>query len=160
MVLRVSFVEDAMGRWKKSPPELIARFEAALPRDPHVEPKKMFGYPAAFVSGGFFTGLHEHRVVLRLPADVHAQTKALAGAAAFDPMGGRPMRGWYVVPDAIAGDAKKLGALLAEVLPKLVKHPEQPSAKKRAADKPAAPKKAAPRKPAAKKAAPRRRARG
>lgn len=152
MVLHGSFVEDRMGRWKKSPPELIARFEAALPRDAHVEPKKMFGYPAAFVSGGFFTGLHEHRVVLRLPADVHAQTKALATAAAFDPMGGRPMRGWYVVPDAIAGDTKKLGALLAEVLPKLVKHPEQPSAKKRAAAKPATTKRTSPaRRPAARK---------
>lgn len=139
MVLHGSFVEDTMGRWKKSPPELIARFEAALPRDPNVEPKKMFGYPAAFVSGGFFTGLHEHRVVLRLPADVHAQTKALASAAAFEPMGGRPMRGWYVVPDTITSDAKKLSALLAEVLPKLVKHPEQPSAKKRAPTKQASP---------------------
>lgn len=132
-----------MGRWKKSSPELIARFEAALPRDANVVPRKMFGYPAAFVADGFFTGLHEENVVLRLPADVHAQTKALAKAAAFDPMGGRPMRGWYVVPTAIAGDGKKLGALLAELLPKLVKHPEQPSSKKRAA--PA-------KKPAAKKA--------
>ena len=31
--------------------------------------------------------------------------------------------------------AKKLGALLAELLPQLANHPEQPSAKKRAAPK-------------------------
>jgi hypothetical protein len=134
-----------MPKWKKSSPELIARFEAALPRDPRVAPRKMFGYPAAFVAEGFFIGLHEERVVVRLPADVHAQTKALAKAAAFDPMGGRPMRGWYVVPEAIAGDTKKLGALMLELLPKVAEHPEQPSAAKRKAPAPAK-KKAAPAK--------------
>lgn len=33
-----------MPKWKKSSPALVERFEAALPRDPRVEPKKMFGY--------------------------------------------------------------------------------------------------------------------
>jgi hypothetical protein len=134
-----------MPKWKKSSPALIARFEAALPRDPRVAPRKMFGYPAAFVAEGFFVGLHEENVVLRLPADVHAKTKVLAKAEAFDPMGGRPMRGWYVVPPAIAGDEKKLGSLLLELLVQVADHPEQPSAKKRAGDgvkKPAPKKKA------------------
>lgn len=121
-----------MPKWKESSPELVARFEAALPRDPRITPRKMFGYPASFLSEGFFAGLFEERVVVRLPADVHAKTKALAKAASFDPMGGRPMKGWYVVPDAVAADGKKLGALLAELLPQLANHPEQPSAKKRA----------------------------
>ena len=120
-----------MSTWKKSSPALIARFEAALPRDPRVAPRKMFGYPAAFVAEGFFVGLHEKRVVVRLPADVHAQTKTLAKAAAFAVMPGRPMRGWYVIPEAIVGDAKKLGALLLELLSKVADHPEQPSAAKR-----------------------------
>lgn len=124
-----------MPKWKKSSPALVERFEAALPRDPRVEPKKMFGYPAAFLSEGFFTGLFEESVVVRLPADVHAKTKALAKAGAFDPMGGRPMKGWYVVPEGLSKDAKRLGALLAELLPQLANHPEQPSAKKRAAPK-------------------------
>lgn len=132
-----------MPKWKKSSPALVERFAAALPRDSRVEPKTMFGYPAAFLSEGFFTGLFEESVVVRLPADVHAKTKALAKAEAFDPMGGRPMKGWYVVPEGISKDAKQLGALLAELLPQLANHPEQPSAKKRAAPtkKPAAPKK-------------------
>ena len=117
--------------WKKSSPALIARFKAALPRDPRVAPRTMFGYPAAFVAEGFFVGLHEERVVVRLPADVHAQTKALAKAAAFEVMAGRPMRGWYVIPEAIAGDAEKLGPLLLELLLKVADHPQQPSAAKR-----------------------------
>lgn len=124
-----------MPKWKKSSPALIARFEAALPKDPRVVPKKMFGYPASFVADGFFVGLHEERVVVRLPADVHAKTKALAKAEAFDPMGGRPMKGWYVIPAAIAGDEKKLGALLSTLLEAVADHPEQPSAAKRKAPK-------------------------
>ena len=120
-----------MPTWKKSSPALIARFQEALPRDPRVEPRSMFGYPAAFVAEGYFTGLHEERVVVRLPADVLASTRALAKAEGFAIMRGRPMKGWYVVPEAIAGDAKKLGALLLTLLEKIADHPEQPSAAKR-----------------------------
>lgn len=86
-----------MPKWKKSSPELVARFETALPGDPRITPRKMFGYPASFLSEGFFAGLFEARVVVREPADVHAKTKTLAKAAAFHPMGGRPMEGWYSV---------------------------------------------------------------
>lgn len=64
-----------MPKWKKSSPAIVERFEAALPRDPRVEPRKMFGYPAAFLSGDFFTGLFEESVVVRVPADVHAKTR-------------------------------------------------------------------------------------
>lgn len=52
-----------MPKWKKSSPELVARFETALPRDPRITPRKMFGYPASFLSEGFFAGLFEERVV-------------------------------------------------------------------------------------------------
>ena len=34
--------------WSKSPPDLIARFDAALPGHPGLVRKPMFGYPAAF----------------------------------------------------------------------------------------------------------------
>jgi len=32
-------------RWRKSPPELIAVFDAALPDDRRVQRRSMFGYP-------------------------------------------------------------------------------------------------------------------
>jgi len=44
--------------WRKSPDDLIALFYAALPEDPRVERRKMFGYPCAFVGGNLFSGLH------------------------------------------------------------------------------------------------------
>ncbi len=48
-----------MPTWKKSSPALIAYFDKALPDDPRVERRQMFGYPCAFVNGQLFTGLHQ-----------------------------------------------------------------------------------------------------
>ncbi|MBM3503710.1 MAG: TfoX/Sxy family protein [Alphaproteobacteria bacterium] len=56
-------------QWKKSSPALIARFAAALPDDPKIQRRSMFGYPCSFVNGNFFTGLHQENVVVRLPGD-------------------------------------------------------------------------------------------
>ncbi len=41
----------AGAKWKKSSEELVERFKGALPKDAAIEPKSMFGYPAAFVRG-------------------------------------------------------------------------------------------------------------
>ena len=86
--------------WKKSSPALIARFEEALPRDPRVTPRKMFGYPAAFVGGHMTTGLFEDRWFVRLGADDRAELMALAGAdVVLLPAGGAS-------PEAAAREAK------------------------------------------------------
>jgi hypothetical protein len=39
------------GKWKKSPPALIAVFDAAIAGRPGVVRRRMFGYPAAFLNG-------------------------------------------------------------------------------------------------------------
>jgi TfoX/Sxy family transcriptional regulator of competence genes len=57
-----------MATWKKVPAELAARFDAALPVVADVQRRKMFGCPAAFVNGNLFAGLHEDRLMVRLPA--------------------------------------------------------------------------------------------
>jgi hypothetical protein len=54
-------------------------------------------YPGSFVHGNMFVGLHEDRFVLRL-GEEHVAEARRAGARAFEPMPGRPMKGWYVVP--------------------------------------------------------------
>ena len=68
--------------WRKSPDDLIALFYAALPEDPRVERRKMFGYPCAFVGGNLFTGLHQEDVIVRL-----AEKDRLA---VIDKQGARP----------------------------------------------------------------------
>ena len=99
-------------KFTKPPPELVERFNAALPEHPDLAPKKMFGYPASFVKGNFFTGLHNDNVVIRLPDEVKAKMGELEGAPRFDPMGGRPMKQWWVLPKSVTGDAKKLKAFV------------------------------------------------
>lgn len=56
-----------MATWKKSPPELIAAFDAALAGEASAQRKQMFGYPCAFVNGNMAVGLHEDRVIARVP---------------------------------------------------------------------------------------------
>jgi len=48
-----------MATLKKSPPELVERFAAALPAHPDLVRKPMFGYPAAFVHGNMVCGLFQ-----------------------------------------------------------------------------------------------------
>jgi TfoX/Sxy family transcriptional regulator of competence genes len=58
-----------MANWKKVPPELARRFDAALPRAGAVQRRQMFGCPCAFVNGNMFAGLHEDRLVVRVPGE-------------------------------------------------------------------------------------------
>ena len=124
--------------WKKASPELIERFSAALPRQKDAVPKKMFGYPACFVNGNFFVGLHEENVVLRLPGALKDKFPELAAAHHFDPRStGKGMKDWWVVPQVIARDAMRLGqffeAAYAEVRRLPPKAPKAPRARKKPA---------------------------
>jgi len=84
-------------QWKKTPPELAAKFDKAASKDPKVVRKPMFGYPALFLNGNMFAGTFQDRIVVRLAED--ARLRAMkAGAAQFAPMPGRPMKEYVVVP--------------------------------------------------------------
>ena len=90
--------------WKKSPPELVAAFEALVARRPELAPRKMFGYPAAFVGGHLTTALHEERWIVRLPDDARAELLAEPGAGTFEPMPGRAMKDYVALPPSMAGE--------------------------------------------------------
>jgi TfoX/Sxy family transcriptional regulator of competence genes len=97
-----------MTTWKKSPPELIEAFEKAKPKDPAVNSRPMFGYPALFLGGNMFAGTYQDKIVVRFGAD-----RSFAGARtakAFEPMPGRPMKEYVVVPEAVVKSPAKLRA--------------------------------------------------
>jgi TfoX/Sxy family transcriptional regulator of competence genes len=102
--------------WRKSPDELIALFYAALPDDPRVECRKMFGYPCAFVTGNLFAGLHQESVIVRLAENERAAAIAEQGACMFEPIPGRPMREYIVLPDAALKGRSKLASWLQRAL--------------------------------------------
>ena len=102
-------------QWRKSPQQLIDTFEAVKPGPP-ATPRKMFGYPAAFVNGNMFMGLFQEEMILRLPETVRAELLKVAGARIFEPMPGRPMREYVALPPALLTSQEKLRPWVAKAL--------------------------------------------
>jgi hypothetical protein len=99
--------ERSMPAFSKSPPGLVERFGAILDRYPEAQQKKMFGYHAAFVGGNMATSLFADRWVVRLTPDEIESARA-AGAGAFEPMAGRPMKGFVVIPEGDVDDDERI----------------------------------------------------
>ncbi|HEX3428418.1 MAG TPA: TfoX/Sxy family protein [Candidatus Limnocylindrales bacterium] len=95
--------ERATPSFSKSPPELIERFDEVLGAYPDAVRKKMFGYPAAFIGGNMATGLFADRWVVRLP-DPEIEPAKAAGAGAFEPMPGKPMKSFVTIPASDVDD--------------------------------------------------------
>ena len=99
----------SMPDFTKSPPELVERFDALTSTLPGVERRQMFGYPSLFVGGNLVTGLHKGWWFVRLGEADRAELRQL-GAGPFEPMPGRAMGGYLVLPlDVFADDAAVLG---------------------------------------------------
>jgi len=123
--------DRAMPDWSKSPSELQAAFAAALDRFPEAERRQMFGYPAAFVNGNMWTGLHTTNWVVRLPDAPRAELLAIPGAANFEPMPGRPMTGFALLPPSVRDDPAALHAWLTRAWEAALAMPaKEPKAKK------------------------------
>jgi hypothetical protein len=87
---------DAQARYEAIADDLAARGVVA---------GQMFGMPTLKASGKAIGGLRDEGMVFKLP-DEAARERALAldGAHLFEPMAGRPMREWVVVPTAHADE--------------------------------------------------------
>ena len=94
----------AMPAFTKSSPELQDAFRAALEAYPDAERRQMFGYPAAFANGNMWTGLFKQKWIVRLTAADRDELLALPGALPFEPAPGRPMTGFYALPDDVVAD--------------------------------------------------------
>ena len=90
-----------MATWKPVPADLAATFDAVLPAAPDVERRKMFGCPAAFVNGNLFAGLHEDRLMVRLPSEAAARPCVLMG---------RTMREYALFADALEMPPREMTA--------------------------------------------------
>ena len=76
-----------------------AFFRSRVPDDPRVEVRPMFGNLAAFVNKNMFLALFGPSVAVRLSEGDRADLLEEAGAAAFEPMPGRPMKEYVVLPE-------------------------------------------------------------
>jgi TfoX/Sxy family transcriptional regulator of competence genes len=96
--------EKGSMHWERSPVELSERFVAVTDGLPEIARKKMFGEIAGFVNGNMVTGLHAGRWFVRLTGDAKAEALALPGAGPFEPMPGRPMGDYIVLPPGVVAD--------------------------------------------------------
>jgi hypothetical protein len=85
-------------KYVPSPPELIEFFDRLLPDDPDIKKRKMFGYPCCFINGNLAAGLHADNLLLRLSEADRSAFLKLPESKIFEPMPGRPMKEYVLVP--------------------------------------------------------------
>src|SRR5262249_61136587 len=95
-----------MPTFRKSPPELVARFDELATLAGDADRKQMFGHPTCVLRGNMFMGLHEDSLILRLAEPDRAEFLSRYDAALFEPMPGRPMKEYVVVPPALAASGE------------------------------------------------------
>jgi hypothetical protein len=84
----------------KASPELVARFEDLIDIVPEADRKLVFGSPACLVGGNMFFGVHSAGLFVKLPPDAAEELLAVGGTP-FEPMPGRAMGGFFVLPEEL-----------------------------------------------------------
>ena len=122
-----------MPKIPKSPPELIHRFDAIAADFPRATRRLTFGYPCLYVGGNMISGLFGDRWHVKLGPDERHELESLPGATPFEPVPGRPMTGFTLMPPSVVDDddaihawvgrAVDYGATLPEKAAKSAKKP-------------------------------------
>jgi TfoX/Sxy family transcriptional regulator of competence genes len=93
-------------KWEKAPEEHKTFLEKAM-AGINCEKRLMFGYPAFFINKNMFSGLFQRSIFLRLaPGQIPSLKKKHPSLSALEPMAGRPMKDYFVVPEALYKDEK------------------------------------------------------
>jgi TfoX/Sxy family transcriptional regulator of competence genes len=104
--------------WKKAPTALVD-FITEKMKTIKCDYRKMFGYPAYFINGNMFVGVHGDKLFLILSdADIAEIMKNCENVSAFEPMPGKAMKGYVVLPKSVYSDDK----LFVEYLNKSIKY--------------------------------------
>jgi TfoX/Sxy family transcriptional regulator of competence genes len=122
-------IERTTMKWEKAPEHLKNLLSKATDNMP-CEKRVMFGFPAYFVNTYMFAGLFENEVFLRLsPNQVQSFLAQSVPIRNLEPMKGRPMKDYFVIPESIYRDEAGFKKLLMGSLdyasrmpPKIKKH--------------------------------------
>jgi TfoX/Sxy family transcriptional regulator of competence genes len=97
-----------------APAGMVTLFQRVIQSVPGAQVKKMFGYPAAFLNGNMFAGLYDDYMIVKLaPDDLKAFLQA-HNTHLFEPMPGRPMREYAVIPATVLNAEPELAELLGK----------------------------------------------
>jgi TfoX/Sxy family transcriptional regulator of competence genes len=91
-------------------------FHSVLPDDPSVTVRPMFGNEAAFVNGNMFMGLFGSGMFVRLSEEDRAEFLKRKNAALFEPMKGRPMKEYVMIPEEWRGSSEAVRPWVARSL--------------------------------------------
>jgi hypothetical protein len=99
-----------MPKFTKTSPEIVERFRAALERRaaPDITLKPMFGYQCAWIGGNMLTGLFADEWWVRVSETDRDELLTLPGAHPFEPMPGRAMGRYVVLPSDVAANDETL----------------------------------------------------
>ena len=93
-----------MPKMQKSPPDLVARFDLIADDFPRATRRLTFGYPCLYVGGNMISGLFGSRWHVKLGPDQRHVLEAMPGAEPFEPVPGRPMTGFTLMPQSVVDD--------------------------------------------------------
>ena len=101
-------------KWAKAPDELKVLLEEVM-KGFECEKRLMFGYPAYFINGNMFVGLFQDQLFARLSEPHLEELRAAHHTIAnLEPMPGRPMKDYYVIPRKLYTRPADLAAVIAE----------------------------------------------
>ena len=94
--------------WTKTPVENDELFRAALPRDPRITLRKMFGCLVGMVNGRMYAATFGRSVFVRLSPEDRAEALRLDGAEVWDPRGLGRERETIFLPESILDEREEL----------------------------------------------------
>ncbi|MCI4320548.1 MAG: TfoX/Sxy family protein [Thermoplasmata archaeon] len=97
-------VDVAGMKMPKAGGDAVAAFRVLLKEVPEAVERPVFGQPAAFVRGNMFLGVFGTSVFVRLSEADRALAHKELGARPLEPMPGRPMREYVVLPEKVLVD--------------------------------------------------------
>lgn len=103
-------------KFPRPEPSTVALFERLIPVDPQVERRTLFGQPTAFAGGRMFLGVFGAALFVRTEPSRRESAPADRGVLPFEPMPGRAMSEYVVLPEAIRGDEAHAAQWVARAL--------------------------------------------
>jgi TfoX/Sxy family transcriptional regulator of competence genes len=94
----------------------IDLFKSLVPDDPHVTTRPMFGNISAFVNGNMFFGLFGNDLFVRLSDKDRSELLKNKGALNLEPMKGRPMKDYIIMPRNWKGDPRTIRPWVSRAL--------------------------------------------
>ena len=117
-------------KWIKATDGLKAHIENLM-QAVECEKRPMFGYPAYFINKNMFAGLFQDKLFLRLSPDQVRSLGTSHPITSLEPMPGRPMKDYFVIPEELHMNARKMAEVVngaadyCRTLPAKVKKPKK-----------------------------------